>query len=138
MLSRDRGNKFRIGMVKQDRLSFRFACPVPASPGLWAARNQQRILPLPFSSQGAVSELSDSLAAACRNAQLRAGAGGNARHGCRDQAPPLGAGHRYRGHDRGVQNYAPHLTLQKARILLMLALSRTHDDLEIRQIFERY
>lgn len=34
--------------------------------------------------------------------------------------------------------YAPHLTPQKARILLMLALSRTHDDLEIRQIFERY
>jgi L-asparaginase len=34
--------------------------------------------------------------------------------------------------------YAPHLTPQKARILLMLALSRTRDDLEIRQIFERY
>lgn len=34
--------------------------------------------------------------------------------------------------------YATHLTPQKARILLMLALSRTRDDLEIRRIFERY
>jgi L-asparaginase len=33
---------------------------------------------------------------------------------------------------------ATHLTPQKARILLMLALGRTSDDLEIRKIFERY
>ena len=33
---------------------------------------------------------------------------------------------------------APHLTPQKARILLMLALTRTGDDQEIRQIFKRY
>lgn len=33
---------------------------------------------------------------------------------------------------------AAHLTPQKARILLMLALTRTSDDLEIRQIFKRY
>lgn len=33
---------------------------------------------------------------------------------------------------------APHLTPQKARILLMLALTRTRDDQEIRQIFRRY
>ena len=33
---------------------------------------------------------------------------------------------------------APHLTPQKARILLMLALTRTRDDLEIRRIFRRY
>lgn len=31
-----------------------------------------------------------------------------------------------------------HLTPQKARILLMLALSKTRDDLEIREIFKRY
>ena len=34
--------------------------------------------------------------------------------------------------------HAPHLTPQKARILLMLALSSTQDDLKIREIFERY
>ena len=34
--------------------------------------------------------------------------------------------------------YAPHLTPQKSRILLMLALAHTQDDLEIRKIFERY
>ena len=33
---------------------------------------------------------------------------------------------------------AEHLTPQKARILLMLALTRTRDDLEIRRIFQRY
>ncbi len=33
---------------------------------------------------------------------------------------------------------AAHLTPQKARILLMLALTRTSDDREIRQIFKRY
>ena len=34
--------------------------------------------------------------------------------------------------------YVTHLTPQKARILLMLALSQTRNDMEIRQIFERY
>lgn len=33
---------------------------------------------------------------------------------------------------------APHLTPQKARILLMLALTRSNDDAEIRRIFNRY
>ena len=33
---------------------------------------------------------------------------------------------------------ATHLTPQKARILLMLALSKTRDDTELRRIFERY
>ncbi len=33
---------------------------------------------------------------------------------------------------------APHLTPQKARILLMLALTRTRDDAELRGIFRRY
>jgi L-asparaginase/Glu-tRNA(Gln) amidotransferase subunit D len=33
---------------------------------------------------------------------------------------------------------AAHLTPQKARILLMLALTRTSDELEIRQLFKRY
>ena len=33
---------------------------------------------------------------------------------------------------------ADNLTPQKARILLMLALSKTRDDLEIREIFKRY
>ena len=33
---------------------------------------------------------------------------------------------------------ATHLTPQKARILLMLALGKTRDDTELRRIFERY